>query len=50
MLRNMKCELMVEIMLGNESNVFNCDNTSCLIAVNIIEITFVGLLYYFVRL
>jgi hypothetical protein len=38
MLRNIKCESMVDFVMRNESNVFNCnDNTFCLIAVNIVE-------------
>ena len=50
MLGNIKREIMVEIMTGNESNIFNYDNnTFYLIAVNVTEMTFVGLLYYFVR-
>ena len=44
------CELMVEVMKGYESKLLTCaNNTFCLIAVTITEITFVGLLYSFVR-
>jgi len=48
MLKYTKYELMVKIMMGNE-NVFKCHNTFCLIALSIIEISFVGVPYYFVR-
>ena len=50
MLRNVKCKSTVEIVMINESDVLNCNgNRFCLIAVNIVEITFVNWFYYFVR-
>jgi len=50
MLKNIKCELMVEVVTGNESNILTCGNNAfCLIVVNIIKITFVSLFYNFVR-
>ena len=50
MLRNVKCESAVEIVMGNESNVLSCNgNMFCLIAVNTVEIIFVNWFYYFVR-
>jgi hypothetical protein len=51
MLRNIKCESTVAIVMRTESNVLRCDgDTFCLIAVNIVEITFINWFYYFVRL
>jgi hypothetical protein len=50
MLRNVKCESTVEIVMRNESNVLNCNcDRFRLIAVNIVEIIFVNWFYYFVR-
>jgi len=50
MLRNIKCELTVEFVMRNESNVLNCNgNTFCWTVVNNVEITFVNWFYYFVR-
>jgi len=50
MLRNVKRKSTVEIVMRNESNVLNCNgNMFCLIAVNIVEITFVNWFYHFVR-
>jgi hypothetical protein len=43
MLRNIKCESMVDTVWRKESNVLNCNgNTFCLIAGNIVKITFVN--------
>jgi len=40
MLRNIKCELMVEVVMINESNLLTCDNNAfCLNLVNIIKTT-----------
>ena len=51
MMRNVKCESKVEIVMRNESNVLSCNgNRFCLITVNIVEITFVNCFYCFVRL
>jgi len=50
LLRNVKCESTVEFVMGNESNVLNCNcNRFCLTVVNIVEITSVNWFYYLVR-
>jgi len=49
MLRNVKCKSTVEFAMRNESNVLNCSGSRfCLIAVNVVEITFVNWFYCFV--
>ena len=46
MLRNVKCKSTIEFAMRNESNVLSCNsNMFCLIAVNIVEITFVNWFY-----
>jgi hypothetical protein len=48
-LRSIKCELMVEVMMGMKVMYLLVMITHGLITVNVIEITFVGLHYYFAR-
>jgi len=46
MLRNFKCKSTEEFAMRNESNVLSCNSKMfCLIAVNIVEITFVNWFY-----